>query len=184
MPRRFPDPRRRLALALCAAGGAVLCALAAAGAAGLRVNFTASMPRGVWQVRTGAPVARASVVVICPPDRADIREAAERGYIAAGACPGGLEPLLKPVAAVAGDLVTVTPKVVAVNGQPIADTAPLAHDGAGRTLRPVPSGSYRVASGEVWVLSSHDPRSFDSRYFGPLPAAGVQGVARPVWVLP
>ena len=162
----------------------MLGTLAMAGAAGLRINFTASMPRGLWQVRTGAPVARASVVAICPPDRADIREAAQRGYIAAGACPGGLEPLLKPVAAIAGDLVTVTPLAVAVNGQPVADTAPLAQDEAGRTLRPVPPGSYRVASGEVWVLSSHDPRSFDSRYFGPLPAGGVQGEARPLWVLP
>ena len=184
MRRHTPASRRRLALALCAAGGAVLGSLAMAGAVGLRFNGTASMPRGLWQVRTGAPVARASVVAICPPDRADIREAAQRGYITAGSCPGGLEPLLKPVAAIAGDLVTVTPHAVAVNGQPIADTAPLARDEAGRALRPVSPGSYRVASGEVWVLSSHDPRSFDSRYFGPLPAAGVQGEARPLWVLP
>ena len=105
-------------------------------------------------------------------------------YIAAGACPGGLEPLLKPVAAIAGDFVTVTPLAVAVNGQPVAETAPLAQDQAGRSLYPVPPGSYRVTSGEVWVLSSHDPRSFDSRYFGPLPAEGVQGEAQPLWVLP
>jgi type IV secretory pathway protease TraF len=40
-----------------------------------------------------------------------------------------------------------------------------------------------VGSGDIWVLSGHDPRSFDSRYFGPVPVANVQGEARPLWVL-
>ena len=45
-------------------------------------------------------------------------------------------------------------------------------------------GAYPVAPKEVWLLSGHDPRSFDSRYFGPVPEAkSVQGIARPVWVL-
>jgi type IV secretory pathway protease TraF len=39
-----------------------------------------------------------------------------------------------------------------------------------------------VPPGQVWLLSGHDSRSFDSRYFGPVPVANVQGVARPVWV--
>jgi type IV secretory pathway protease TraF len=37
--------------------------------------------------------------------------------------------------------------------------------------------------GQVWLLSGHDPRSFDSRYFGAIPTANVRGVARPLWVL-
>ena len=44
------------------------------------------------------------------------------------------------------------------------------------------AGAYQVKPGEVWLLSGHDPRSFDSRYFGSVPAVNVQGVARPVWV--
>jgi len=71
-----------------------------------------------------------------------INEAAERGYIPAGACPGGHEPLVKPVAAVAGDRVTVTALGIAVNGEPIAQSAPLDEDSAGRPLRPVPAGAY------------------------------------------
>jgi conjugative transfer signal peptidase TraF len=91
---------------------------------------------------------------------------------------------VKPVAAVAGDLVTVTSQGVAVDGKPVANTKPFAEDEAGRPLRPVPIGVYRVAPGEVWLLSGHDPRSFDSRYFGAVPAANVTGVARPIWVVP
>jgi conjugative transfer signal peptidase TraF len=155
-----------------------------AGAAGLRVNATTSMPRGLWRVAaTEARVERGEIVSVCPSDGAAIREAARRGYISAGPCPGGYEPLVKPVAAIAGDLVTITAGGVAVNGEPMADTAPLEEDSAGRQLRPIPAGTYRVPAGAVWLLSGHDPRSFDSRYFGAVPTANIQGLARPVWVI-
>jgi conjugative transfer signal peptidase TraF len=90
---------------------------------------------------------------------------------------------VKPVAAIAGDLVTITAAGFAVNGKPMADTAQLGEDSAGRPLQPIPAGTYRVPAGAVWLLSGHDPRSFDSRYFGAVPAANIQGIARPVWVI-
>jgi conjugative transfer signal peptidase TraF len=164
-------------------GAVTMGALAAGDAAGLRLNTTGSMPRGLWRVRAGQPVERGEVVVICPPNRADIRQAARRGYIPAGPCPGGYEPLIKPVAALAGDVVTVTPKGVVVDGSPEANTTPLTHDATGRTLHAFPGGSYRVPHGELWLVSGHDPRSFDSRYFGAVPATNIIGVARPLWVL-
>jgi conjugative transfer signal peptidase TraF len=157
--------------------------LAAGGAVGLRVNATASMPRGLWRVRAGEPVERGEIVVICPPNRTEFRQAVRRGYIPIGRCPGGYEPLVKPVAALASDVVTVTPGGIVVDGAPVANTAPLAKDEAGRTLHPFPIGSYRVRRGELWVLSGHDPRSFDSRYFGAVPASNIIGAARPLWVL-
>jgi conjugative transfer signal peptidase TraF len=106
-----------------------------------------------------------------------------RGYIASGVCPGGYEPLLKPVAAIAGDVVSVNAAGIAVNGNPVADTVALAQDSAGRALQALPLGLYRVSPGEVWVLSDHDPRSFDSRYFGAVPAAKIAGIARQLWVI-
>lgn len=174
---------RRTALAGCVAGALLAGTLVTARLAGLRVNNTASMPRGLWQVSTvNAPLRRGEVVAVCLPDTAPIREAAARGYLPAGNCAGGYEPLVKPVAAVAGDLVTVTPQGVVVDGQPVENTAQLVRDSAGRPLRPIPAGAYPVTQGQVWLLSGHDPRSFDSRYFGPVPATDVQGVARPLWV--
>ncbi len=175
--------RRKLPVVMILTGAVTMGALVAGEAAGLRVNATASMPRGLWRVRAGEPVERGAVIVICPPNRAVIRQAARRGYIPSGRCPGGYEPLVKPVAALAGDVVTVSPAGVVVDGNPVAHTAPLAKDESGRALRPFPSGSYRVPRGELWLLSGHDVRSFDSRYFGAVPATNIIGAARPLWVL-
>jgi conjugative transfer signal peptidase TraF len=175
--------RRRWDVAVSVTGVLMMATLAAGEAIGLRFNATVSMPRGLWTVRAGEPIERGEIVTVCPPDRADIREAAQRGYIPNGVCSRGYEPLVKPVAAIAGDLVTVTPQGITVDGHLVANTAPLAEDDAGRPLHPIPIGAYRVTPGEIWLLSGHDPRSFDSRYFGAVPAANVTGVARPLWVL-
>lgn len=163
--------------------------IAAAGwgahAAGFRVNTTPSMPLGLWQVEAPHRAPHAGdIVLVCPPDGPVFREAAARGYLPRGSCPGGFEPLIKPVAAVAGDVVTLTAEGVTVNGAPIPATAPLATDTIGRPLRPMASGRYPVAERQVWLVSAHTPRSWDSRYFGALPAANILGVARPVLVCP
>jgi conjugative transfer signal peptidase TraF len=157
--------------------------LLAAGKSGVRVNVTPSMPVGLWRITGGVTLARGDIISLCLPDRQITREAVRRGYIPAGTCLGGTMPLLKPIAALGGDLVTVSSTGIAVNGMPAASSAPLARDEAGRPLRPVPPGSYRLAADEIWLLSGYDPRSFDSRYFGAVPVANVQGVARPLWVL-
>jgi conjugative transfer signal peptidase TraF len=167
------------------AGALVMTSLASAGVAGLRINGTPSMPRGIWRVvADSAPLRDGEVVTICPPDTAPIRLGAGRGYIPPGLCTDGYEPLVKPIAATAGDCVAVSRTGVTVNGRPVPGTAPLTHDSAGRPLRPFSPKACTVPPGDVWVLSGHDPRSFDSRYFGPVPAANVLGVARPVWVTP
>jgi conjugative transfer signal peptidase TraF len=176
---------RQVGMAGIAAGAAVVAALATANVTGLRINGTASMPRGLWRVTPAvSPLRRGAVVTICPPDTPPFREAAARGYFPAGSCPGGHEPLVKPIGAAPGDVVAVSASGVTVNGQAVPGTAQLAQDSAGRRLQPVCAGTYPVAPGEVWLLSGHDPRSFDSRYFGPVPAENVQGVAQPLWVLP
>ncbi len=175
---------RRVVVTVWGASALIAASALVAHAAGLRVNATPSMPLGLWRLGPVPGSLRAGeIVVVCPPDSAAFREALDRGYMAHGACPAGYEPLIKPVAAVAGDLVMVAADGVAVNGEPVPGTAPLARDTAGRPLLAVPVGSHRVASGELWLLSGHVRESWDSRYFGAVPAAGVQGVARPVWVV-
>lgn len=171
-------------LVACAAGATLLTALEMAYAAGLRINTTPSMPGGLWMNASARTVPkRDDIVTVCLPDGAAFRQAMHRGYIEAGSCPDGAEPLVKPVAAVSGDLVTVSANGISVNAMPIANSAPLARDEAGRVLYAVPTGSYRVAPDEVWLLSDRDPRSFDSRYFGAVPVGNVLGVAHPLWVL-
>lgn len=124
-PRSENGSRRCYWLAM-GTGGALVLGIALAGTAGLRVNATASMPHGIWHVEAlGARIGRGEIVSVCLPQSPALNEAVERGYISDGACPGGHEPLMKPVAAVAGDRVTVTALGIAVNGEQIAQSAPL-----------------------------------------------------------
>ncbi|WP_207948617.1 S26 family signal peptidase, partial [Pseudomonas aeruginosa] len=50
--------------------------------------------------------------------------------------------------------------------------------------RPLPSLQLcrRLEPGELFLLSVTNPASFDSRYFGPVSASAVIGVAHPVWL--
>jgi type IV secretory pathway protease TraF len=54
------------------------------------------------------------------------------------------------------------------------------HDSAGRPLPHVAWGKRRVAAGQVWLFGFNDRRSWDSRYFGPVPLANVRGEIKAV----
>lgn len=169
----------RLAQTATAFGAGLALLVATAAVAGIRINTTPSLPMGLWQVSPGVP-ARGDIVLICPPDTAVMRGAHDAGYISGGYCPSGLAPLLKPVAAVPGDEVQPSPLGVIVNGRLLPRTASMKVDGSGRLLPVLPHHVQIVPAGEVWLLSSYNKASFDSRYFGPLRAERIIGVARPV----
>lgn len=174
--------RRRVYVGLAIMVGLVLMAGFGGGAAGLRINTTDSMPRGLWLMEPAPPhLKHGMIIIVCPPPGPAARLALRRQYFRKGWCKSGSEPLLKPVVAVAGDVVRVTASGVSVDGVPVPRSDLLKRDSAGRKVTPVAPGTYRVRPGEVWLVSSYNARSFDSRYFGAVPAAGVQGIARPVW---
>ena len=152
---------------------------------GLRLNTTPSMPVGLWQVSPSVPerLHHGSIVTVCLPETPTVRLGFERGYIHAGSCPDGLEPLVKPIAALQGDVVTVRPTGILVNGSLVSGTVQLARDSGGRILSPVRAGVYVVQPDRIWVLTGRDRRSFDSRYFGEVPTSAVQAEAHPFWVL-
>jgi conjugative transfer signal peptidase TraF len=158
-------------------------ALVAAYAAGLRINTTASMPEGVYRVRHAASGAlpRGTVVAVCPSPSV-IALAAPGRYFGPGPCSGNVEPLLKHIAAEAGDIVTVSDRAVSVNGRALPNSGRLARDCAGRPLAHVPDGRYTLSRGMVWLYAPVG-RSWDSRYFGPQPVSGIIGVATPVLIV-
>ena len=153
-------------------------AVSLAHAAGWRINHTASLPPGLWRVRpvTG-PISAGQIVSFCPPDREPFRMARQRGYLGTGACPGGYEPLLKPVVAVTGDRIAITTGSIAVNGRPIANSATVFHDRQGREMPRLGPGTFTVGAGELWLISDYNAASFDSRYFGPVAFRQVLGIA-------
>jgi type IV secretory pathway protease TraF len=84
-------------------------------ALGLHVNLSASAPRGLYLAVAGRPTRGAWVVACVYPHAADLARA--RGYLRPGPCTAGVQPVLKPVIAVAGDVVEIGPDAVTVSGR-------------------------------------------------------------------
>jgi len=171
---------RRIAYGAWALAGFVGVAAVVATAAGFRVNTTASAPSGVWRIAPlgSAQIERGELVSICPPPLGIVAAMRERGYLHPGDCADThTTPLLKPVVAVAGDTVTVTPgAALMVNGKSLPASA------AEAGMPAWTPGTYRVQPGELWVLSSYSGGSFDSRYFGPVAVKNLRGRAAPIIV--
>lgn len=144
------------------------------GLLGLRINTSPSLPVGLYLAsETG------EFIEFCPAGPfASI--ALARGYRDRGICADGGAPLLKPVAARSGDVVDFSDAGIAVNEIRIPNTVPLAADTNSRPLRHWQFGRYTVAPGTVWVASSYSGRSFDSRYFGPIPVDAIRSRVRPI----
>jgi conjugative transfer signal peptidase TraF len=174
---------RPFAMTVWILAGAITAGTALAHQAGLILNTTPSVPMGLWLVQpTTQKIQRGSMISICPVDKPIFRLARSRGYIPAGPCSGRYTPLLKRVAAMPGDRVTITQSGLWVNGKSLPNSRSKLRDAAGRPLPILPPGKYKVAPNTLWLISTHSSNSFDSRYFGPLPAANVQGLARPIWI--
>ena len=111
------------------------------------------------------------VLVPLPVEAAAL--AAQRGYLPTRV------PLLKRVGAIAPQEVCIAGDIVRIDGVPSA--AVLRADRLGR---PLPSWQQcrHLESGELFLLSMTNPASFDSRYFGPVSASTVIGVAHSVWL--
>ncbi|HVT59504.1 MAG TPA: conjugative transfer signal peptidase TraF [Thermoanaerobaculia bacterium] len=169
----------RVAAAILAAGAAAATAL---GLRALRVNTSPSLPRGLYRLEHSAGTLHPGVLVLACPPPAVARLARARGYLPAGRCPGGVQPLGKLVLAAAGDLVDLAPGGLRLNGEPLPATASRVLDSRSRRLPRYPSGRYRVAAGELWLIAPH-PRSLDSRTFGPVAEAQVLGVLTPLATL-
>ncbi|WEX12156.1 conjugative transfer signal peptidase TraF [Chelativorans sp. AA-79] len=170
--------RRRRAFAFLGIGAAaVLCLFALSYGVGLRINLTPSYPLGIWRiVPLDREVATGDRVMVCPPPTSVFTLARLRGYLRSGLCPGWLSPLIKTVAATQGQRVEIA-GAVRVDDIPLASSELRAADAEGRVLIPFAGGV--VPPGHVF-LHSDFAGSYDSRYFGPVPIAGVLGLAHPV----
>ena len=132
-------------------------------------NASPSVPVGLYLITKASPRVGDLAVLRLPPVIAAF--AARRGYLPTSAY------LLKPIAAVAGDLVCRFGERVLVSG----GLAGIAQDAdADGNAMPTWQGCRVLQMGEVFVLADH-PASFDSRYFGPLQTVSIVGRAVLLW---
>src|SRR5213592_731906 len=125
----------------------------------VRLNVSPSVPLGLYRM-VDEPVARGVLVVACvPPDAA--RLARDRGYLSAGSCPGGTQPILKRLGAVPGDIVDLDADGVAVNGTRLPNSATAARDTHDRPLPHAPWGRTVTPPGEAWLFATETTRSWD-----------------------
>jgi conjugative transfer signal peptidase TraF len=138
---------------------------------------TPSIPMGWYFVQRWGQPRRGEYIVICPPAQVT-RIGKARGYLIPGDCPGNVSPLVKRLAAMEGDTVTLSEHAFSVNGKRIAD-GPQRYDSLGRPLESLARRTYHVDSDAMWLLG--DARqSWDSRYFGPFARHTIIGRAVPI----
>ena len=163
----------------------VILLLAAMGLAGLAApsiavlpawliwNASASVSLGLYRVERPTGLVIGDLVAVMPP--APLAAfMVTRGYIGADV------PLLKHIAGLPGQRVCRTGATVTVDDVVLGEALP--RDRLGRDL-PVWQGCSLLRDGEVFLMNREVRDSLDGRYFGPLPADAVIGMARPVWVV-
>jgi len=145
-------------------------------AAPLVYNDSASVPLGFWW-RTGGPgmpLRPGMVIGFRPP-------AAGRAYVAVH-MPQYLrdELILKYVVATAGGRICRDAEgAFSVDGRVLGRA--LTADEHGNPL-PAWQGCRTLAVGSAAVFSSRIPDSYDSRYYGAVPARDIEAAYRPLWV--
>jgi conjugative transfer signal peptidase TraF len=153
-------------------GAAAIALLAVASVNGrdwLLYNHTPSVPPG-WYMRSADVIALGAFVTVraqdVAPDYAAARSFADRG-----------DRFIKRIAASYGDSVCAEGETIRINDRTVAHRA--VQDNQGRAL-PHWSGCRTLSADEVFLMGD-TPDSFDSRYFGPVSAADIEGVWRPVF---
>lgn len=170
-------PRRRVLMILGMGAVAAIAMAATAYLGGLRFNLTPSYTLGIWRiVPLDQEVVVGDLIFICPPRSDDFVVARERGYLRPGLCPEWLSPLIKTVVAKEGQHVE-TGRTIIIDGSPLPHSEIRHSDADGRELLAHDGGT--VPPGHLF-LHSDFAGSYDSRYFGPIPAEGVLGLALPV----
>lgn len=134
-------------------------------------NASASAPIGLYSVSPGASIETGDMVIARLPDPWRML-AAKRRYIPANV------PLVKHVAAAAGDEVCALGLEIFVNGRWLAERRLVDAE-----HRPMPwwNGCVTLRGRQLFLLMTGSPASFDGRYFGVTDGTQVVGKARLLW---
>lgn len=152
---------------------------------GYFINVTDSAPIGLWhrqQIATTEQLNVGDWVVVCPNLNVDqVKDLYSHTWLRrCDEIRCECRPVLKQVAAVKGDVVSVDAQgVVSVNGIVVRALA-ARPDGQSVNTR-LDSGNHPTKEGQFWVLNDHE-WSVDSRYYGVLNGTELEAHARPIAV--
>lgn len=174
------------------AAGSVALLLSATCGFRLTYNTTPSLPIGIYRiVELRAPPGRGEFVGVCLEgetarlaiERAYVHRQALEPYVHGVRCPSGAAVIGKPVAGVPGDTVALDRHGVWINGSLLPGGPGATRDSRGRSM-PRPGWARRVLGrDEYWLQSTYSPKSFDSRYFGPVRKHQIVDLRTPVRTL-
>lgn len=143
-------------------------------AARLHINFSNSVPVGVYREVSERA---ASYAAICLPTETVEHAIAAGLAMEHGSCPGGFEPILKPLfRATETSPIQYDRDGFSVAAKRLPHTAPKSRSRLGMPLAHAPFGIYRSG---LWAISAFNSSSFDSRYFGPVKPGSIQFRAKP-----
>lgn len=155
-------PARRYTRSTCVLGGLVLTLVVST--RWVRVNVSPSVPFGLYHLTAlDSPLRPGTLVVLPVPDV--MRPWWREWWV----------PLLKPVAAVGGDVVCVEQGWLRVGGDWLGPVLAEAHG----KLLPHWEGCHVVPEDHVF-LASDAPHSLDSRYFNSVPISQLTAAAVPL----
>ena len=156
--------------------------------AGVRINLSPSMPKGLYRLvdcnETAARDAAVGDWVAI-----DTKEASSNRGLAFFRSQGWLsysgrsdDLLMKTIVGVGGDDVTEEDGRLCVNGTPLAKSASNRQRAAGALRLPSVALPQRIKEGEVWLSSDHE-KGIDSRYFGAVARSSIACKVEVAWIL-
>lgn len=168
--------------------GGVLVCTAGAMEAGIRINLSPSMPKGLYRLvqcdeTAGREAAVGDLVAI------DTKDASSNPGLALFRTQGWLsysgrsdDLLMKRVVGASGDEVTEKDGQLCVNGRPLAKNASKRQRTVGTLELPSVELPQRIKASEVWVSSDHE-KGIDSRYFGAVARSSIACKVEAAWTL-
>lgn len=164
----------------------VLLALLVTVGAGLRINLSSSMPKGLYRLtgcddNAGSEANVGDLVAIetATAGGSDVAFFRDRGWLSYSGRSDDL--LVKRVVAVAGNEVTDRGGRLCVDRTCLTDRASRRVHVVGGVRIPSVTLPQRLHDGEVW-LSSECARGIDSRYFGAVARASIACRVEPLWM--
>ncbi len=142
------------------------------------INVTPSMKQGIYLRDTG-DIHRGDIVALClaePYKTLGLRNC----YIEKGHRCQGADPLIKEVIAIPGDDVVLTDQFIRVN-KTIYPYPTFHFDSLHRRSAIYPRGKYSHVQG-YWLIGTHSPYSWDSRYWGEVMEDQILYKLKPLWI--